>query len=216
MYRGIDVSRYQGNIDFRKVKDSGIEFVIARVGYGQYEDQKDPRFEENYNGSVESGLPIGVYLYSYALSVEDSIKEAEVALRWLNNRKLNLPVYYDIEDRSQINLGRQKLTDMCLSFCRRIEEGGYKAGVYANKYWLTTILNAEALENDYSIWVAEYARENTYDGKYDMWQYTSTGRVDGIETDVDLNILYNDIFDDVTPENPAPEPERGLPDLNNY
>ncbi len=216
-YRGIDVSKYQGNIDFERVKESGINFVIARIGYGQYEDQKDPKFEDNYRDATKINLPIGVYLYSYALSVEDAIKEANTAIAWLQGRKLNLPVYYDIEDKSQVNLGKQTLTDMCKAFCNRIEEAGYWAGIYANKYWLTSVLNASELQDRYTIWVAQYAEENTYQGKYDMWQYTSQGRVNGISAFVDMNILYRDIFTNVdnkpTPE-PAPLPS--LPNLSGY
>ncbi len=212
-YRGIDVSKYQGDIDFKKVKDSGIKFIITRIGYGQYEDQIDPKFERNYNLAKENGLPIGVYLYSYALNIEDARKEAEVTLKWLKDRKLNLPVYYDIEDKSQVNLGKQTLTNMCKEFCMRIEEAGYFAGVYANKYWLTTILDTAQLEN-YSIWVAQYAEENTYKGTYDIWQYTSVGTVDGIDGYVDMNILYKDIIDGGT-EVPS-EPLPSLPDLSSY
>lgn len=211
-YRGIDVSKYQGDIDFKKVKDSGIQFVIARIGYGMYENQIDPKFEVNYRNATANNLPIGVYLYSYALSVDDARKEADTVLRWLRNRKLNLPVYYDIEDKSQENLSKQTLTDMCISFCDRIEAAGYWAGIYANKYWLTTHLDSKVLEDKYTIWVAQYNTENTYKGKYDMWQYTSSGRVNGINGNVDMNILYRDIFSNSTGNGSTVI----LPDLSNY
>ena len=214
-YRGIDISKYQGDVDFGRVKDSGIQFVIARIGYGMYENQKDPKFENNYAGATGNGLPIGVYLYSYALSVEDAEREAEVALNWLANRKLNLPVYYDIEDRSQATLGKQTLTDMCKAFCRKIESGGYWAGIYANKYWLTTHLDSSQLENDFTIWVAQYNSQNTYNGKYDMWQYTSSGKVNGINGNVDMNILYRDIFSNDSGNGDRPS-EPSLPNLSGY
>lgn len=215
-YRGIDVSKYQGDIDYGKVKNSGIQFVIARIGYGMYDNQKDPKFEANYNGSVNNGLPVGVYLYSYALSVEDAEREADVALKWLNNRKLNLPVYYDIEDKSQETLSMQTLTDMCKAFCDKIEKAGYWAGVYANKYWLTSHLNHDELEDKYTIWVAQYNTENTYKGKYDMWQYTSSGNVNGVNGNVDMNILYRDIFSNNEGNNNGGDNDRGLPNLSNY
>ncbi len=216
-YRGIDVSRYQGNIDFTKVKASGIDFVIARIGYGEFENQIDTKFERNYQEATRVGLPIGVYLYSYALSVEGARKEADVVIKWLKGRKLNLPVYYDIEDKSQINLGKETLTNMCKTFCNRIEEAGYWAGIYANKYWLTSVLNASELQDRYTIWVAQYAKENTYQGKYDMWQYTSQGRVNGIDADVDMNILYRDIFTNVEGKPvPEPAPIPSLPNLSGY
>ena len=123
------------------MKDAGIEFVIIRIGYGQYESQKDSKFERNYEGFRNVGIPVGVYLYSYAKSTSDSKKEAEVVLKWLGGRELNLPVYYDIEDKSQINLGKNTLTKMCEAFCDAIEKGGYWAGVYTNKYFFTTYLD---------------------------------------------------------------------------
>lgn len=212
-YRGIDVSKYQGDINFKKVKDSGVEFAIVRIGYGQYESQKDEKFERNYEGFKEVNIPIGVYLYSYATSVVDARKEAEVVLKWLNGRELNLPVYYDIEDKSQVNLGKKVLTSMCETFCDTIEKAGYWAGIYANKYFFTTYLDYEKLQEKYTIWVAQYNDTNTYRGKYDMWQYTSSGKVNGISGNVDMNILYRDIFDnrgDV-------DDDRGeLPNLSNY
>lgn len=214
-YKGIDISKYQGNIDFKKVKESGIQFVIARIGYGMYENQKDPKFEEYYKGTTDNNLPVGVYLYSYALSVEDAEREADIVLGWLNKRKLNLPVYYDIEDKSQQTLGKQTLTDMCTAFCNKIEKAGYWAGIYANKYWLTTYLDNTALEKKYTIWVAQYNSQNTYKGKYDMWQYTSSGKVNGINGNVDMNILYNNIFTN-NEDNTGTETTSTLPDLSSY
>lgn len=210
-YRGIDVSKYQGDINFKKVKDAGVEFVIIRIGYGRYESQKDEKFEANYEGFKNQNLPIGVYLYSYAMSTSDAKKEAEVVLKWLNGRELNLPVYYDIEDKSQINLGKKTLTSMCEFFCDTIEKAGYWAGVYTNKYFFTTYLDYEKLGEKYTCWVAQYNDTNTYRGKYDMWQYTSSGKVNGITGNVDMDILYRDIFDNRGEEN-----EINLPDLSGY
>lgn len=206
-YKGIDVSKYQGNIDYTKVKNN-VKFVIIRIGYGMYEDQIDPLFEINYKNAVNNNIPVGVYLYSYALSTSDAEKEADVVLKWLNGRDLNLPVYFDVEDKSQTNLGKDKLTSICKAFCSKIENAGYWAGIYANKYWLSTLLNSSELENKYTIWVAQYNSKNTYSGKYDMWQYSSSGSVDGIDGRVDMNILYRDIFSNKTSTN--------LPDLSNY
>lgn len=196
-YRGIDVSKHQGKIDMSEVKKSGIDFLIARIGYGMYENQKDQQFENNYKEAIKHNIPIGVYLYSYALNKDDAYKEAEMVLKWLNKRKLNLPVYYDIEDKSQANLSKELLTEMCEVFCTKIEKAGYWAGVYANKYWLNSHLNHEVLEKKYTIWVAQYNTSNTYKGKYDMWQYTSSGKVNGIKTNVDMDILYRNIFTNI-------------------
>ncbi len=215
-YRGIDVSKYQGDINFKKVKDAGIQFVIIRIGYGQYENQKDEKFEANYSGFKGVGIPVGVYLYSYATSVDDAKKEAEVTLKWLNGRELNLPVYYDIEDKSQNNLGKNTLTSMCEAFCDEIEKAGYWAGVYTNKYFFTTYLDYKKLEEKYTIWVAQYNDTNTYRGKYDMWQYTSSGKVNGISGNVDMDILYRNIFDNRGDDVDDSEDRGELPDLSGY
>ena len=213
-YRGIDVSKYQGDINFKKIKDAGVQFSIIRIGYGQYESQKDEKFEANYEGFKGVGIPVGVYLYSYALSVSDAKKEANTVLKWLNGRELNLPVYYDIEDKTQVNLGKNTLTSMCEAFCDEIEKAGYWAGIYANKYFFTTYLDYEKLQDKYTIWVAQYNDTNTYRGRYDMWQYTSSGKVNGISGNVDMDILYRDIFDNRGDENSDVRGE--LPDLSGY
>ena len=123
-----------------------------------------------------------------------------------------MPVYYDIEDKSQINLGKNTLTSMCETFCDTIEKAGYWAGIYTNKYFFTTYLDYKKLEEKYTIWVAQYNDTNTYRGKYDMWQYTSSGKVAGIKGNVDMDILYRDIFD-----NKDDNEDRGeLPDLSGY
>ncbi len=194
------------------MKDAGIEFVIIRIGYGQYESQKDSKFERNYEGFRNVGIPVGVYLYSYAKSTSDSKKEAEVVLKWLGGRELNLPVYYDIEDKSQINLSKNTLTSMCETFCDTIEKAGYWAGIYTNKYFFTTYLDYKKLEEKYTIWVAQYNDTNTYRGKYDMWQYTSSGKVNGISGNVDMDILYRDIFDNRGDN----DEDNKLPNLSDY
>ena len=211
-YKGIDVSKYQGNINFKKVKNY-IDFAIIRIGYGRYESQKDPKFESNYEGFKDCNVPVGVYLYSYAKSVSDAKKEADVVIKWLNGRKLNLPVYYDIEDKSQINLGKNTLTSMCEAFCEKIEDAGYWAGIYANKYFFTTYLDYKKLEKKYTIWVAQYNNTNTYKGKYDMWQYTSSGKVSGINGNVDMNYLYRNIFININGNSSS---VTDLPNLSNY
>ena len=211
-YRGIDVSKWQGSIDWSRVKNSGVEFAIIRIGYGMYENQKDSQFENNYASCLKNNIPVGVYLYSYALNENDAKKEAEVVLKWLNGRQLNLPVYYDIEDKTQQNLSKKTLTNMCISFCEEIEKAGYWAGVYANKYWFTNLLDGSELGNRFTCWVAQYNSVNTYAGKYDMWQYTSSGSVDGIDGNVDLNILYRDIFTNTIGKVPVSD----LPNLSDY
>lgn len=214
-YKGIDISKYQGDIDYTQVKKDNIKFVIIRIGYGMYENQKDPKFEKNYSEAVKNNLPVGVYIYSYAKNKEEATKEAEVTIKWLNKRKLNLPVYYDIEDKSQTIIDKLTLTEICETFCQKIEKAGYWAGIYANKYWLNTHIDGERLGKKYTIWVAQYNSQNTYQGVYDMWQYSSKGKVKGINGNVDMNILYKDIFTNQKPETKNTN-QTSLPDLSNY
>jgi len=200
MYKGIDVSYHNGKIDWKKVKNAGIDFAILRIGFGMYADQKDTSFEYNYTECIKNNIPIGVYLYSYAKNKNEAKREAETVLTWLNKRKLNLPVYFDIEDKSQINLSKSVLDSMCKMFCDTIENAGYWAGIYTNKYWATSIINGTELGKRYTYWVAQYNNENTYNGPYDMWQYTSSGKVNGINGNVDLNYLYRDIIKEIDNE----------------
>ena len=192
--KGIDVSTYQGQIDWDKVKQAGIDFAILRIGYGMYEYQKDNTFERNYAEATRVGIPVGVYLYSYAKSVDEAKREAEITLLWLQKRQLQLPVYFDIEDASQQGLGKSVLNNMCIEFCNRIEEAGYWAGIYSNKYWATSIISGAELAKTYTYWVAQYASECTFNGDYAIWQYTSSGRVDGINGNVDMNEMVKDII----------------------
>lgn len=210
MLKGIDVSSHQGEIDWQKVKNSGIEFAILRIGYGMFDNQKDKTFEYNYSECTRLGIPVGAYLYSYATNAEQAIKEAELVLKWLNNRKLRLPVYFDIEDSSQSQLGRAVLDGICKAFCNRIEQGGYWAGIYSNKYWATSVINGVELGKKYTYWIAQYTSECTYDGSYAIWQYSSKGNVDGINGNVDMNNMVKDII-----QNGGAEPVKPIEDLVN-
>ena len=205
---GIDVSRHQENIDWSKVKAAGIEFAIIRIGYGMYENQKDEQFENNYKGATNNGIPVGVYLYSYARSVADAEREADCAIKWLNGRKLQLPVYFDIEDKSQKNLGKDTLDAMCRAFCNKIEKAGYWAGIYANKYWSNSLIDGPELGKRYTYWVAQYNDTCTYKGPYAIWQYTSSGRVNGISDRVDMNKMVQNIIQGGSSKpTPAPAPK---------
>lgn len=192
--KGIDVSVWQGQIDWNKVKQAGVGFAILRIGYGMYENQKDKTFERNYQEATRVNIPVGVYHYSYAKSVDEAMKEAELVLKWLAGRKLQLPVYFDIEDDSQKGLGKETLNNMCKAFCNRIERAGYWAGIYSNKYWATSIISGQELGKEYTYWIAQYSDKCTYDGEYSIWQYSSTGKIAGIEGNVDLNEMVKDII----------------------
>lgn len=191
--KGIDVSYHQGVIDWNKVKKAGIEFAILRIGYGMYDNQKDKQFEANYTNARANGIPVGVYTYSYAKSVAEAEKEAECVIKWLNGRHLDLPVYFDLEDKSQTNLGKNTLNEMCKAFCNKIEKAGYWAGIYTNKYWATGLIDGAKLGERHTYWIAQYNDKCTYSGPYAMWQYSSSGKVDGINGNVDMNYLYGNL-----------------------
>lgn len=214
MLKGCDVSVYQGVIDWKRVKQAGVGFAILRIGYGMFENQKDVTFERNYREATEVGIPVGVYLYSYAKSVEDAKKEAEMVLLWLKNRKLELPVYFDIEDKTQQGLGRNVLNNMCIAFCERIEQAGYWAGIYSNKYWATSVINGQELGKRFTYWIAQYADQCTYTGDYAIWQYSSAGKVAGISGNVDLNEMVQDIIQrDSTTKPIEPKPTKSIEDI---
>lgn len=190
--KGIDVSKHQGTIDWKKVKNDGVEFAIIRIGYGGSAPVKDAKFEENYKNARANGLDVGVYIYSYADTLTDAKTEANAVINWLGGRDLELPVYFDIEDKKQSILGNTLRTNITKTFCEMIEGAGYWAGIYANKSWLTSKLNMSEL-NAYTVWVAQWANTNTYKGPYAMWQYTSDGSVNGISGRVDMNYQVKEL-----------------------
>lgn len=204
--KGIDVSVYQGQVDWYKVKQAGIGFAILRIGYGMYENQKDVTFERNYAEATRVGIPVGVYLYSYAKSVDEAIQEANIVLKWLDNRELQLPVYFDIEDKSQQGLGKNVLNNMCIAFCNTIEKAGYWAGIYSNKYWATSLISGTELAKKYTYWIAQYADQCTFNGDYAIWQY-GQGKVAGISGKVDLNEMVKDIIQQENGQTKPTEPQ---------
>lgn len=198
---GIDVSLYQGNIDFNDVKDSGIDFVIIRAMHRNF--TVDAKFEQNYKRATACGLQVGVYMPSFAMSYLDAIYDADHLLKLLNGRHLDFPIYYDMEASSQIRLGKKNLAAIARAFIREIKNNSlYNAGVYLGAKWVREdIIDLEDLELDTPYWLAKYPlNDNSYPankrpynqvyGNYWMWQYTSKGRVNGIGGDVDMDVLY--------------------------
>lgn len=198
MQRGIDVSYYNGSIDWNAVRGNGIEFAIIRAGFGMYDNQKDRRFDENYSGATAVGLPVGAYWYSYAKTVQEAEREADTCLRALASRTLSLPVYFDIEDKSQENLSREQITSLCTRFCEKIQQNGYRAGVYANTDWFLNRIDIGKID-EYSKWLADYRQNYNTTLPRDIHQYTSSGRVAGINGAVDLN---NSLIDFSTTQPP--------------
>lgn len=194
MRKGIDVSKHNGTIDFKKVKDSGIDFVIIRAGYGGSAPVKDEKFEENYSNARANGLLVGAYIYSYADSTSDIIQEKEAVINWLGGKHLDLPVFLDLEDKKTEKCTREEITIFANIFCKYVEQNGYSSGIYANKYWLLNKIDVNNLIKNIMpiIWLAEWNDNVSYSGIYTIWQYTSKGSVNGIKGNVDMNYLYDD------------------------
>lgn len=191
MKKLIDVSFYQKTINWEKVKPQ-IDGAILRVGYGgNQKNQDDKQFIRNANECTRLGIPFGVYIYSYANTLEKAKSEAEHVLRLIKGYKLSYPVYLDLEDRKTMTCSKKLIGDMAEVFCKKIKEAGYYPAIYANKYWFESILT-DSRFNNWDRWVAQYSSKCTYRGKYQIWQYSSKGRVNGITGNVDMNYCYVD------------------------
>lgn len=189
--RGIDVSNYQGTVDWDMVKAAGIDFAILRVGpvYGKPDDS----FERNAAECERLSIPYGVYYYSYARSVADANKEADRTLAWLGGHHPSLPVYYDLEDNYILqdpNFSKDKLAQIAQAFCNRMEAVGFKSGIYANLNWLNNYLDSPSLSG-YDHWVAQYNWRCDYAGSYSFWQYSNSGNVPGVNGRCDMNYCFN-------------------------
>ncbi len=187
----IDVSTWQGSIDFDKVKKSGIDYVILRAGYGRELDQIDNRFVENYEKAKAAGLKVGAYWFSYSESVDEAFKEAEACLYCLGGRKLDMPLYYDLEiDSVMERMTKSEYTQMALNFCSVIESAGYRPGIYSSvSVYQTKLDHSRFLRDGISVWNAHWSSKCTIE--CDVWQYSENGSVSGIYGDVDMNLIYN-------------------------
>lgn len=202
--KGPDLSYHEKNIDWEKLKATGIDFVILRAAYGV--NRPDPKFEEYYAAAKEVGLDVGCYFYTYATSVNTVKKEAKYLLELLEGKTFEYPIYFDLEDDSQEGLDTDLLMEMCLTFCHELSDNGYFPAVYTNNRWLVNFWDQEQLTTLYDIWYARYPLDDditrftyekwttvpSYAGDYGMWQFTQYGLIDGISSDVDLNMCYKD------------------------
>lgn len=192
MFKGIDVSKHQGKIDWQKVKADDVQFAIIRAGYGREISQKDPRFEENYAGCKAAGIPVGVYWYSYAMSAEEAKIEAQVCIEAIKGKQFEFPIYFDIEEKKQLALGKEKCSEIAKAFLETVENAGYWVGIYSSKSHLENYITDD-IRNRYAVWVAHYGvAKTTYSGTFGMWQKSSTGNVNGITGNVDINECYID------------------------
>lgn len=186
----IDVSTWQGSIDFNKVKSAGYNYVIIRAGYGKEKSQKDNMFETNYKNAKSAGLKVGAYWFSYAMSPSTATAEADACLSCIKGKKFELPVYYDMEYQPAMSTSNSNYTKMAVNFCNKLKSNGFKSGVYSSASVYDYLLNRKTLKNNgISIWNAEWYIKPSI--TCDVWQYSDNGRINGISTNVDLNYIYD-------------------------
>ncbi|MDE6781969.1 MAG: glycoside hydrolase family 25 protein [Ruminococcus sp.] len=196
---GIDVSEFQGYIDWQQVKNAGIEFAFVRIGCRTYDDGGiifDERFKENLYSADRAGIKTGVYFFSQALTVEEALEEADAVIEAIRPFNITYPVVFDweiiAEDYARTdNISVESLSDCCVAFCERIKEAGYTPMIYQNKSTLLYNVDLPRVK-EYDIWLAEYNDEPTYYYDFKIWQYASDGHVAGISSEVDLNVSFKD------------------------
>lgn len=212
LFNGIDVSHWQSEIDWEKAHESGVDFAIVRVGHRNGATgiiEEDKRYKENLKNAVKNNVNVGVYIYSQAITEKEAIQEAKYVLKRIKKYDVTLPIVMDYEyDSSQPDGGRlykaklsqKKASKICLAFCNVVREAGYEPMIYANSSFLISQLSQSYLKDKNPIWQARYDTTTKpggtyviYNGPYDMWQYSSKGRVGGINTNVDCNFMYLDL-----------------------
>lgn len=192
MMNGIDVSKWQGSkIDWAKVKATGIDYAILRAGYGSYISQKDPTFERNYAECKSLGIPVGVYWYVYAKTLDGIKQEVKTLLEAIKGKQFEYPIYLDIENEAQASMTKAALTQMIETGCTALEQAGYFAGVYTYTSF-ASYMDYAGLAKKYTMWLADYRKNYNTTLTRDMHQYTSTGNVAGIGGRVDCNRAYVD------------------------
>lgn len=191
--KGIDVSKYQGNIDWQKVKNAGYNFAFIRVGYCNDDGSinEDSYFKTNMNNATKAGVNVGCYVYSYAKSFEAGKNCANIVAEKIKPYKISMPIAFDIEDNSHAALGKSKNAEICKGFLNRIKELGYYPIIYTYTNFANSYIDMNALSN-FDTWIADYRGYVGYKGKYTIWQHSSKGSVPGISGNCDLNIAYVD------------------------
>ncbi len=203
--KGIDVSKHNDDIniksddiDWKKVKESGVDFAIIRTGFGRESaNQKDHQFENYYAEATKEGVKLGAYHYSYATNPAMAVEEAEFCLKLLKGKKFEYPIFFDIEEERQRVLSKEVCTAITKAFCDVLERAGYWVGVYSYDSFFASNLD-ESIQNRYTIWVArvEYKKPELCK-RYDIWQYSFKGKVNGIKGNVDLNNCYRDFPNEI-------------------
>lgn len=191
--RGIDVSHWQGTIDWEQVANNDVSFVMLGT---RYNGQVDPRFHTNATEAVNHGIQIGIYIYSYAVNTAMAEAEADFVLNLIKDYPVSYPVAFDVEASVQSTLSPLELANIINAFCRKIENAGYHAILYANDYWLANKIDMSQV--DYDVWVARYENKHAFENPV-MWQATSTGAIDGITGNVDIDFQFRDFSDVILP-----------------
>lgn len=198
---GIDVSYHNKTLDWEAIAAAGVDFAIIRLGSS---NGKDPMFEKNYAAAVAAGIDVGVYFYTYSLDAEGAKKDAELTLEWLDGKRLEYPVFFDVEDYAPqgyypSELPEETLMDMCHTYMTALIDGGYYPGLYTNNNFLYSKYNEERVLRLYDVWYARYRYNNdyldfeeSYSETYSMWQYSDQGELSGVSGVFDFNFAFKD------------------------
>ncbi len=189
---GIDVSVYQGNVDWAEVKESGVNFAIIRAGYGKHINQEDKYFDVNMQRAQAEGINCGAYWFSYATTPEAAVQEADVFYEVIKDYKFEYPVFFDYETNAQYELSPEESSEIIYAFCQRMESYGYYVALCSYVNFLNTRIEPEIFDC-FDTWIAHYdVQIPSYKRNYGIWQYSCTGTVPGIDAPVDLNYSYFD------------------------
>lgn len=204
--KGIDLSSWQKEVDFSKLKYEGISFVILRVGTSK---GKDLNFDKFYREAKHAGLDIGCYFYTYAKNENDAREDVQNVLKWIKHKKFQYPVYIDVEDETLLSISKTERMKICEIMRRFLKEENYLVGIYSNDYWFSRYLDYDLVKEKYEIWLASWTSTGSPDYNMSkrcrMWQYTSAGETKAVASRVDMNVCYFDY--------PSYVEENGL---NNY
>ena len=211
---GIDVSKWNKEIDWEQLRKEGVEFAIIRAGYRGSSSGSlvvDPYFEQNIKGALANGIDVGVYFFTQAMDEREAVEEASIVLSLVQGYDVSYPIFIDSEGAGgngrADNLDVPTRSKVCQAFCETIRSGGYTAGIYASKNWLNNRLDITKFSGDNVIWLAEYKDEPTYGGTYGIWQYTSAGRLNGIEGRVDFNLCFWEFGDKTESDGGEEDPD---------
>ena len=209
------VSKWNKEINWAQIAREGVDFAIIRAGYRGSSSGSlvvDPYFEKNIKGALENDIDVGIYFFTQAVNEREAVEEASIVMKLVQGYDITYPVFIDTEGAGGAGradeLSVADRSAVCQAFCETIRSGGYTAGIYASKNWLNNRLDITKFSGDNVIWLAEYRDKATYGGTYGMWQYTSSGRISGIEGKVDFNLCYLDFGTEEEEEETLDDPNQ--------